>query len=95
MNEIAKSGFNMYNDSGIVRKEFVAPKRTKEENDKITDIVSNVLTYIKEMEQKWILGTADVDADWDTYLKTLDDMGMKTYTEVYNAAYAREKELKK
>jgi len=95
MNEIAKSGFNMYNDSGIVRKEFVAPKRTKEESDKITDIVSNVLTYIKEMEQKWILGTADVDADWDTYLKTLDDMGMKTYTEVYNAAYAREKELKK
>ncbi len=90
MNDIAREGFKLYDESGIVKKEFRLPKLTKEEKDKITDMTSNISTYISEMEQKWILGTADVDADWDKYIKTLDDMGMQTVKQVYSDAYKRQ-----
>ena len=89
MNDIARAGFEMYEDSGVVRKEFVMPNLTKEEKDKLTDLTSNIKTYISEMEQKWILGTSDIDADWDNYIKTLKDMGLETVNEVYTEAYNR------
>ena len=92
MNEIARAGFELYDESGVVKKEYKLPKLTKVEKDKITDMTSNINTYINEMEQKWILGTADIDADWDKYIKTLDEMGMQTVKQVYTDA---NKHLKK
>ena len=90
MNEISKEGFMMYDESGVVVPEFSFPELTKEESDKTTDIASNINTYISEMEQKWILGTSDVDKDWDTYIKKINDMGYQTLLDVYNEAYKRE-----
>ena len=89
MNEIAKSGFMAYEEGGFVLPEFVAPTFTDEEQDILGDIYTNIKTFIDESEQKWILGTADVDAEWDTYIKKLDEMGMPELTRVFNEAYAR------
>ena len=66
-----------------------------EESDEISDISTNLSTYMKEMEQKWILGTSDVDKDWDTYIKTINDMGYATIEKVYNNVYQRQLELLK
>ena len=91
MNELAANGFKMYDESGIVQKEFTIPKLTQDEKDEVTDMTSDIYTYMSEMEQKWILGTSDVDADWDNYISTLKSMGLDKVQEVYSAAYKRHK----
>ena len=35
-----------------------------------------------ERQQAWILGTGDVEADWDAYIATLNKMGYEQVIEV-------------
>jgi len=93
MNEMSKEGFLAYEAGGFVLPEFVTPAFTEEEQDIISDIYTDIKTYIDESEQKWILGISDVDKDWDTYIKTLDKLGIKKLTKVFNDAYARQQKL--
>lgn len=51
--------------------------------------LTDIKTYYKEMEGKFITGVADIDAEWDAYCKTLDQMGVQDVIEVYQAAYDR------
>jgi putative aldouronate transport system substrate-binding protein len=43
-----------------------------------------------EKQQAWVLGSGDVQADWDDYIETIDGMGLDKVLEVMNAAYARQ-----
>jgi len=90
MNEIARKGFLAYDEGGFVRKQFNAPTFTEAENDAKKDKWNNITTYISEIEQKCVLGIEDIDAVWDTYIKTLKDMGIDEVTEIYNTAYKRQ-----
>ncbi len=39
------------------------------------------------MMAQFIRGEADLDAGWDTYLSTLEQMGLTPYVQVYQDAY--------
>lgn len=89
MTEAGKKGFDLYQNSGVVRAEGIDVSFTEEENEKRASIISNIDTYVSEMEQKWILGTSNVDADWDTYVKTIKDFGYDELYKIYNTAHKR------
>lgn len=65
-------------------------KLTDEETSKIQTIGVEVEKYIAESRVAFITGTRDLDKDWDTYLKELDNMGLQTLLEVYQVAYDRQ-----
>ena len=90
MNEIGKAGFERY-----IENQWAVPniKRTftTDESVEMGKIMANVDTYMKEMQQKWIMGEADVDATWDEYLKTIDTFNYERAREIQNIAYKRAK----
>ncbi len=45
--------------------------------------------HVKQSQSKFILGQLDIDDDaaWDTYVNTLDKMGIEAYIQVYQEAY--------
>jgi len=43
-----------------------------------------------ERQQAWILGTGDVEADWDSYMSTLEGMGLNDVLGVMQSAYVRQ-----
>lgn len=43
------------------------------------------------MKAKWIANESDVETDWQNYLKTLKNMKVDRYVEIYQAAYDRAK----
>ncbi len=90
MNDIAKKGFLSYNDANFVKKEFTTPTFTAEEESVISEKYTNIDTYVAEKEQNWILGISDVDAEWDEYIKTINDMGLAEVEKIYNDAYKRQ-----
>ncbi|GIP40122.1 ABC transporter substrate-binding protein [Paenibacillus sp. J31TS4] len=63
---------------------------TNEENARMSALASDLSTYIKEMQAKFITGKA-LFSEWDAYVKTLKKMGMDEYMEFYQAAYERYK----
>jgi putative aldouronate transport system substrate-binding protein len=43
-----------------------------------------------EAQQRWILGSADVDKEWDGYLSRIKQLGYDKVIKVYQAAYDRQ-----
>ncbi|MBN8595921.1 MAG: extracellular solute-binding protein [Anaerolineae bacterium] len=53
----------------------------------VTEIQLAVKTYVDEMLVRFITGDANVDAEWDSYLATLDSQGLSRLLELTQAAY--------
>jgi len=62
---------------------------TDDEQRVIDQKWTEIETYIYEMEAKFISGVVDIETGWDTYVKTLDQMGLQDVMKVYQAAYDR------
>lgn len=48
-------------------------------------------TYIKTMKAQFIRGEVDVDSEWDNFVKKLDEIGLKDFLSIEQAAYDRYK----
>lgn len=66
-----------------------AAKKTQEESDELSLLLTDINSYVDEMESKMILGELDVDATWDTYLEGLNQRGIEDALEIQQAAYDR------
>lgn len=61
---------------------------TNEESDKIAANATDIRTYVEQMEAKFITGVEPL-SNWDTYINTLESMGLDEFVSVYQGAYDR------
>lgn len=62
---------------------------TPDESREYTQIMNQVNTYADEMMFKFILGDVSIDAEWDTFVKNIENMNIARAVELKEAAYAR------
>ena len=62
---------------------------TDAENSERAIIVTDITNYFGNMVAQFVTGQSDIDAEWDNYLKKLDDMGLPRLLEIEQAAYDR------
>ena len=62
---------------------------TVEEEKEATELANVLDSYVREKVALWCTGAADVDKEWDSYLKELDNIGLQRYLEITQAAYDR------
>ena len=62
---------------------------TPEESKELSAMATDLLNFASEKKAKWTTGQADIDAEWDAYVDTLNKMGLERYMEIYTAAYER------
>lgn len=84
--------YGVYNNclpyaKSVVRAEALA--LTDDENDIYTEKWTDVSKYVSQMYTAFLTGDADVEAQWDTYVQNLYDMGLQDVLDCYDAAYAR------
>lgn len=60
---------------------------TDEQATELADIEKALKDYVKEMNARFIMGDADLETEWDTYVQTLDGMGMERLLEINQEAY--------
>ena len=60
---------------------------TEEQATAIADPEATITQYVNQMFAQFVRGEADVDAEWDQYLATLEGMGLAAYLQVYQEAY--------
>ena len=65
-------------------------KLTADEATNIQTKSVEVQNYYNQSKVQFITGALDLDTDWDTYVKGLEDMGMQDLITVYQAAYDRQ-----
>ncbi|WP_156285773.1 type 2 periplasmic-binding domain-containing protein [Oceanivirga salmonicida] len=62
-------------------------KYSKENSKKINKINSNMRSYVEEKIQGWILGTSNIEKDWEEYLNRLNELGLEEATKINNEAW--------
>ena len=51
-------------------------------------LISEINAYYTETRAQFITGALDFDKDWDTYCKTMEDLGLDRLEEIYQEAYS-------
>jgi putative aldouronate transport system substrate-binding protein len=75
---------------GKTPKEYVdLIKYNLEENDEIKDIYSTLVTYVNESMARFVTGDMDLDTQWESYLKELNNIGLPHFVEISQRAYDR------
>lgn len=62
---------------------------SQEESSEFASIMNDINTYVLEMYSKFVLGQADIDAEYDNFIKTLNDFGLERALEIEQSAYER------
>ena len=65
------------------------PAETAEESDSISGLNADLKTYIYEMAGRFVVGTADVETEWDTYVQNAKDLSVEKIQAVKQAQYDR------
>ena len=60
---------------------------TAEESQELSTMATDIRNFVSEKKAKWTTGQADIDAEWDSYVETLNKMGLERYMEIYRTAY--------
>lgn len=68
---------------------FPALAWTDEEIKEKSTLIATINPYFQQYEAKVITGELDLNASWDEYLKTMDDMGLARLKEIDKAAFDR------
>ena len=64
-------------------------QQTTEEMNRLTKITTDVDTYVGEMTLQFIIGTASLEKDYDSFKKTIESMGINEAIAIKQAAYDR------
>jgi putative aldouronate transport system substrate-binding protein len=60
---------------------------TEQQAEELLPIDVALNEYVKSSFARFVAGQLDIDKDWDTYVATLQSMGLDKYLSIYNEAY--------
>ena len=78
-----------YTKEGFIVEPMPKIKYTAAENKRMQKIKGQIEMVVREMCQKWILGSEDFDKTYDSFVKRLDALGLEEALEINQKAYDR------
>lgn len=55
--------------------------------DEMSMLQTNIKKYIEQNALQFVTGNKDLEKDWDSYVKGLEDLGLDRYLEILQQAY--------
>jgi len=89
-NEVALEGIALYDQGDYLIDSFLGVSLNTDEKKVFDKYWSSLETYFEEMQQAWILGSRDVEEDWDSFLAQLEQLGYYEVLSVMQSAYERQ-----
>lgn len=60
-----------------------------EEAEELSTLSTDITSFVSQKQAEWVMGSADIDDEWDSYLSRLDQMGLDRFIDIYATAYDR------
>ena len=89
-NSVALEGIDLYDQGDYLIDQFLGVAMNEDEQKVYDKHWASIRTYMLERQQAWVLGTGDIEADWDDYIATINKMGFGDVVEVMQSAYDRQ-----
>ncbi len=78
--------YKFYGDD-VNQEVWPRPYYTQEVNDEINTVRTDVYNIITQYEAKWVVGQSDINKDWDSYKKQMEDAGAVRLAQLLQSAY--------
>lgn len=91
-NNMAKAAECRTFDDYAIAEYMPVVKFTDDEAETLANIKNSILDQILQMSARWIAGESNIDEDWDSYISSLNGVGLDEYISIYQEAYDRYKE---
>jgi len=85
-----RKGIALYDEGDYLIDQFLGVAFTAEEQKVYDKYWASLRDYMLERQQAWILGSGDVEAEWDEYIAELDQRGLADVLAVMQSAYDRQ-----
>jgi putative aldouronate transport system substrate-binding protein len=82
-------GLNWKYNRNFYEHEIPTLTYTDDEYKQISDAIVYIPDYVMECFAGFVTGTMDIDADWDEYIGTMNDMGLETLISISQTAFDR------
>ena len=89
--EVQQQALNAWNDKREVTKSSFTNLFTLDTDETATvqRYYTDISTYVAEQVGKFLIGEADLDENWDSYVETVESMGIDEVIDAYTAAGER------
>ncbi len=58
-----------------------------EDSARISELRTDIMSTVQEKRAAWITGTADIDAEWDDFVKSIENMGLEEFLGIFQKTY--------
>lgn len=89
-NKYALAGIDLYDQGDYLIDQFLGVSFNVEEQAVYDKHWNNIKTYMLEKQQAWVLGSEDIQSDWDNYMNELDKLGLNKVIKAMQSAYDRQ-----
>lgn len=89
--EVQQEALDAWNDKREVTKSSFTNLFTLDTDETATvqRYYTDISTYVAEQVGKFLIGEADIDADWDSFVETVESMGIDEVVDAYTTAGER------
>lgn len=81
-----KAGYDMYEEF-LNQDVWPRPYTPAEDQDRLTELRTDIFNLVNEKRADWITGKADIDAEWDQFQADLLTAGIEEFVEIMQGAY--------
>lgn len=89
-NKHALKGIALYDSGDYLIDQFLGVAFNSEEQKVYDEKWASIRTFMLEKQQTWVLGAADIEAEWDDYIATVNKMGLEDVMAAMQSAYTRQ-----
>ena len=82
----AQSNYEIYKDY-ITTEPWPRPYFSVDDAYDASTYSTDIMYEVTTNRANWIRGNSDINADWDAYIKKLDDLGLQEFVEIMQRAY--------
>lgn len=76
---------------GLEPEEVLANVKVDPENaQKVAELGTDIISHLEQSAVQFVIGERDLDAEWETYLSELEDLGVEEYVQIYQEAHDAE-----
>jgi putative aldouronate transport system substrate-binding protein len=84
--QFAMDSYKLYKSS-LAKESWPRPYYSLEQRDDIDDVRADAMNLVASKKAQWITGAADINAQYDQFVKDLDTMGVAKMVAAMQAAY--------
>ena len=85
----ALDAVDVYSSKGKIDHTIVMLSYTADETEEMNTYISEIEKYMKQCRSEFILGTMDIDTQWDEFINKLNALGLDKVLAVKQAALDR------